>query len=135
MARGVQTDMGGGFGREIDEEVEGAAAVWLDLQAEKKDLAEQLDAAAEVLLAKMQARGLRLYVCSDGTTLTVETDAKVKGKRPKRPKPDAVEEAANDARKALGKLTEGGTTVTLKAPGKPEVVIGRGRRKGKGEAN
>lgn len=133
MARGVQTDMGGGFGREIDEEVEGAAAVWLDLQAEKKDLTERLDAAAEVLLVKMQSRGLKLYVCSDGTTISVETDAKVKGKRPKRPKPDAVDEAANGARKALDNLTKDGTTVTLKTPGKPEVVIGRGRKPPKGE--
>ena len=133
MARGTQTDMGNGFGREIDDEVEGAAAVWLDLQAEKKDLAERLDAAAEILLAKMQARGLRLYVCSDGTTLSVETDAKVKGKRPKRPRTEDVEEAANDARAVMGKLAEG-TTVTLQVPGKPGVTIGRGR-KPSGESN
>jgi hypothetical protein len=134
MARGVQTDMGGGFGREIDDRIEGLANDWLDLQAELKELKERKDAAGELVLARMQAVGVPYYVCSDGTPLSIETTIKVTGKRKKR---KAIDDAREAVRESLDKLTEDGATVTIKAGGKPEVVIGRGRgrKPGKGEAN
>lgn len=88
MARGRQTDMGEGFGREIDKRIEGAATAWLDLVEEKKELQEKIDVAAEHVLSRMRAAGVKAYECSDGTVLTLEESAKVKGKRPKKTRTD-----------------------------------------------
>jgi len=88
MARGRQTDLGDGFGREVDKRIEGAATAWLDLVEEKKELQEKIDVAAEHVLSRMRAAGVTVYKCSDGTVLTLEESAKVKGKRPKKPRTD-----------------------------------------------
>lgn len=83
MARGSQTDMGQGFRRDVDKRIEGAATEWLDLVEEAKELKERIDVAAEHVLTRMRAAKVTRYECSDGTVLTLEETAKVKGKRPK----------------------------------------------------
>jgi hypothetical protein len=80
--------MGDGFRRKVDERIEGAATAWLDLVQQKKDLQEQIDVAAEHVLSRMRAAKVTVYECSDGTVLTLEESAKVKGKRPKRTRTD-----------------------------------------------
>ena len=64
----TQTDMGNGFGRLVDDEVESVATEWLDIQAQIDELTEKKNAAGDRVLARMQARGLRVYECADETT-------------------------------------------------------------------
>lgn len=128
MARGRQTDMGTGFGRDIDDRIEALANEWLERQTELDEARERKDAAGDLVLARMQAEGVPHYTCSDGTVLSVETTTKVKGKRKKRRKAVSdIEEAANTVDRSIAKLAEGGTKVTIELP------RGRGRKPKKGE--
>lgn len=86
---GAQRDLGKGFRREVDDELEEVITPWIDLLAEEKELKERIKVAEEKVLTRMRARKRKVYEGPDGTIVSLELSAKVRAKRPKQAKDDA----------------------------------------------